>query len=150
MPSGAEPQVRAGTSGLAAPSTSNHPRSLRVCRLSATGTMRTAQQKEVQSNRKRTSQLGNGTGSCRPLVSLEWLSQGESPAAHGDSPTRAPSPLHWLCPSVLPFTMRRVSVGVRGFSGMPEEAVTLARASQAIKSSSWAPSWAAVPTVFYR
>lgn len=52
-------------------------------------------------------------------------------------------------PSVLPFAMRRVSVGVRGFSGMPEEAVTFARASQAIKASSWAPTGAAVPTVFY-
>lgn len=46
--------------------------------------------------------------------------------------------------------MRRVSVGIRGFSGMPEEAVTFTRASCAIKTSSWAPSWAAVPTVFYR
>lgn len=45
--------------------------------------------------------------------------------------------------------MRRVSVGVGGFSGMPEEAVTFTRASHAIKTSSWAPGWAAVPTVFY-
>lgn len=46
--------------------------------------------------------------------------------------------------------MRRVSVGVRGFSGMPEEAVTFARAPQAMKPSSWAPGWAAVPAVLYR
>lgn len=32
---------------------------------------------------------------------------------------------------------------------MPEEAVTFARASQAIKSSSWAPGWAGVSAVFY-
>lgn len=45
------------------------------------------------------------------------------------------------------FAAGRVSVGVRGFSGMPEEAVTFTRASQAIETSSRAPSGAAVPTV---
>lgn len=76
-------------------------------------------------------------------------SLGGRAGAHRDSLTGVLSPLQWLCPSVLPFTMRRVSVGVRGFSGMPEEAVTFTRASQAIETSSRAPSGAAVPTVFY-
>lgn len=49
---------------------------------------------------------------------------------------------------VVPFTVRRVSVGVRGLSCMPEEAVAFPWPTNAIEAASWA-CWAGVPAILY-
>lgn len=50
---------------------------------------------------------------------------------------------------VVPFTVRRVSVGVRGLSCMPEEAVAFPWPTDAIEAAPW-PCWAGVPAVLHR
>lgn len=50
---------------------------------------------------------------------------------------------------MVPFTVRRVSVGVRGLSCMPEEAVAFPWPTDAIEAAPW-PCWAGVPAVLHR
>lgn len=49
---------------------------------------------------------------------------------------------------VLPFTVRRILVGIRGLSCMPEETVAFPWPADAIEAAS-RPCWAGVPAVFH-
>lgn len=49
---------------------------------------------------------------------------------------------------VLPFTVRRVSVGVRGLSRMPEETVAFSWPADAIEAAP-GPRWTGVPAVLH-
>lgn len=49
---------------------------------------------------------------------------------------------------ILPFTVRRVPVGVGGLPGMPEEAVSIPWPANAVEAAP-GPRWAGVPAILH-
>lgn len=76
-----EPTVRSENSMLAVPSTSHYSCSLRVCCLSAIGTMGEVQEKGVQPNKRMTSSTRSIGELVTPLIE-GWISLGETAGAH--------------------------------------------------------------------